>query len=129
MIDPIDRGSATTEFVLVSVLLVAVTLAVLQTAFVAHIRSIAIDSAIAGAAHAALADTTDADGVARTRDLIGRGVAKGLVRDVASRSDRVGDRDVVIVTANIAIPVIGPWISIANVEVMGRAFREEWLNE
>ena len=129
MIDPIDRGSATTEFVLVSVLLVAVTLTVLQTAFVAHIRSIAIDSAIAGAAHAALADTTDADGVARTRDLIGRGVAKGLVRDVASRSDRVGDRDVVIVTANIAIPVIGPWISIANVEVMGRAFREEWLNE
>jgi hypothetical protein len=129
LIDPIDRGSATTEFVLVSVLLVAVTLAVLQTAFVAHIRSIAIDSAIAGAAHAALADTTDADGVARTRDLIGRGVAKGLVRDVASRSDRVGDRDVVIVTANLAIPVIGPWISIANVEVMGRAFREEWLNE
>ncbi len=129
MIDPIDRGSATTEFVLVSVLLVAVTLTVLQTAFVAHIRSIAIDSAIAGAAHAALADTTDADGVARTRDLIGRGVAKGLVRDVASRSDRVGDRDVVIVTANLAIPVIGPWISIANVEVMGRAFREEWLNE
>ncbi len=129
MIDPIDRGSATTEFVLVSVLLVAVTLAVLQTAFVAHIRSIAIDSSIAGAAHAALADTTDADGVARTRDLIGRGVAKGLVRNVAARSDRVGDRDVVVVTANLAIPMIGPWISIANVEVMGRAFREEWFNE
>jgi hypothetical protein len=119
-----DRGSAPVEFVLVSVLLVAVTLSVLQIAFVAHIRSIAIDSAIAGAAHAALADTTDADGVARTEELIGRGIARGLVQGVTVRSALVGDRDVVVVTASLAIPVIGPWLPVANVEVTGRAFRE-----
>jgi hypothetical protein len=124
-----DRGSAPVEFVLVSVLLVAVTLSVLQIAFVAHIRSIAIDSAIAGAAHAALADTTDADGVARTEELIGRGIARGLVQDVTVRSDLVGDRDVVVVTASLAIPVIGPWLPVANVEVTGRAFREPWSDE
>ena len=124
-----DRGSAPVEFVLVSVLLVAVTLSVLQIAFVAHIRSIAIDSAIAGAAHAALADTSDADGVARTEELIGRGIARDLVQGVTVRSALVGDRDVVVVTASLAIPVIGPWLPVANVEVTGRAFREPWSDE
>ena len=124
-----DRGSAPVEFVLVSALLVAVTLSVLQIAFVAHIRSIAIDSAIAGAAHAALADTTDADGVVRTEDLIGRGIARGLVQDVSVHSALVGDRDVVVVTASLAIPVIGPWLPVADVDVTGRAFRETWVNE
>ena len=124
-----DRGSAAVEFVLVSVLLVLLTLAVLQTAFVAHIRSIAIDSAIAGAAHAALADTTDTDGVVRTEDLIGRGIARGLVEDVSVGSTRIGDRDVVVVTAKLGIPVIGPWLPVVSVEVTGRAFRETWVNE
>jgi hypothetical protein len=127
--DVTDRGSAAVEFVLVSVLLVAVTLSVLQIAFVTHIRSIAIDSAIAGAAHAALADTTDADGVVRTEELIGRGIARGLVQDVSVHSALVGDRDVVVVTASLAIPVIGLWLPVANVEVTGRAFREALSNE
>jgi hypothetical protein len=124
-----DRGSAPVEFVLVSVLLVAVTLAVLQISFVAHIRSIAVDSAIAGAAHAALADTTDADGVARTEDLIGRGIARGLVQGVTAHSARVGNREVVVVSANLAIPIVGPWLPVTTLEVRGRAFREVLSNE
>jgi hypothetical protein len=124
-----DRGSAPAEFVLVSVLLVAVTLAVLQISFVAHIRSIAVDSAIAGAAHAALADTTDADGVARTKDLIGRGIARGLVQGVTAHSARVGNREVVVVSANLAIPALGPWLPIASLDISGRAFREILSNE
>ncbi len=129
MTDVTDRGSAAVEFVLVGVLLVVLTLAVLQTAFVAHIRSIAIDSAIAGAAHAALADTTDADGVARTEDLIGRGVAGGLVQGVSVHWTRVGDRDVVVMSAHLDVPVMGPWLPVATIEIQGRAFRETWYNE
>ena len=124
MTDVTDRGSAAVEFVLVSVLLVAVTLSVLQISFVAHVRAIAIDSAIAGAAHAALADTSDADGVARTEDLIGRGIARDLVQGVSVNSARVGDREVVVVSANLAIPIVGPWLPIATLDVRGRAFRE-----
>ena len=129
MTDVTDRGSAAVEFVLVGVLLVSLTLAVLQTAFVAHIRSIAIDSAIAGAAHAALADTTDTDGVARTEDLIGRGIARGLVQGIAAHSTRVGNREVVVVSANLAIPIVGPWLPVTTLEVWGRAFREVLSNE
>lgn len=124
-----DRGSAPVEFVLVSVLLVAVTLTVLQIGFVAHIRSIAIDSAIAGAAHAALADTTDADGVARTEDLISRGIAQGLVQGVTAHSGWVGGREVVVVSANLVMPALGPWLPIASLDISGRAFREVLSNE
>jgi Flp pilus assembly protein TadG len=124
-----DRGSAPVEFVLISVLLVVVTVTVLQISFVSHIRSIAIDSAIAGATHAALADTTDTDGVARTEDLIGRGIARGLVQDVSVGSARVGDREVVVVSVNVAIPAVGPWLPLATLEVRGRAFREGLSNE
>lgn len=124
-----DRGSAPVEFVLVGVLLVAVTLAALQVGFVAHIRSVAIDSVIAGAAHAALADTTDAAGVERARELIGRGIANGLIEDVSAGSTTVRGSEVVVVTATLAIPAIGPWLSVATVNVSGRAFREVLSNE
>ena len=124
-----DRGNAPVEFILVSVLLVAVTVTVLQVSFVAHIRAIAVDSAIAGATHAALADTTDAEGVARTEELIGLGIARGLVRDVAVHSERAGDRDLVVVSARLVIPAVGPWLPIATLDVRGRALREELSNE
>lgn len=124
-----DRGSAPVEFVLVGVLLVTVTLAALQVGFVAHIRSVAIDSVIAGAAHAALADTTDAAGVERAQELIGRGIANGLIEDVSAGSMTVRGSEVVVVTATLAIPVIGPWLSVATVNVSGRAFREVLSNE
>lgn len=124
-----DRGSAPVEFVLVGVLLVTVTLSVVQIGFVAHIRSVAIDSVIAGAAHAALADTTDSDGVERAQELIGRGIAHGLIEDVSAGSTTVRGSEVVVVTATLAIPAIGPWLPVATVNVSGRAFREVLSNE
>ncbi len=125
MIRPLERGSAPVEFVLVGVLLVAVALTVLQVAFVAHVKSIAIDSAIAGAAHAALADTTDAEGVARTRELVGLGIADGLVRSVTVSDVNTGPRPVVAITVELAVPAIGPWLPVATMTVRGRAIRED----
>ncbi len=121
----LDRGSAPVEFSLVSTLVVAVTLAVLQVVFVAHVRAIAVDSAIAGAARAALADTTDADGVARTRELIDVGLAAGLVRGVTSSAGALNGHAIVAVDVTVAIPVIGPWLTVGETTVTGRAFRED----
>jgi uncharacterized protein YoxC len=120
----LDRGSAPVEFVLVSVLLAAVALSVLQVAFIAHIRAIAIDSAIAGAAHAALADTDDAEGVRRATDLISRGIASSLLRDVTVNDDAIDGRPAVVVTVDLGLPVIGPWLPLSEMTVRGRAFRE-----
>ena len=125
MTRPLERGSAPVEFVLVGVLLVAVALTVLQVAFVAHVKSIAIDSAIAGAAHAALADTTDAEGVARTRELVGLGIADGLVRSVTVSDVNTSPRPVVAITVELAVPAIGPWLPVAAMTVRGRAIRED----
>ena len=119
-----ERGSATVESLLVSVLLVAVTLTVLQIAFVAHVRSVAIDSAIAGATHAALADTTDADGVTRTRDLIALGVSDGFVRDVGVERTRSEGLDIVAISVNLDVPAIGPWLPLVTTRVTGRAIDE-----
>jgi hypothetical protein len=108
----------------VSVLLTAVALAVLQLGFVAHVRSVAIDSAIAGAAHAALADTEDAEGVTRASELVSDGIAATLVRRIDVEDLWVSDRPVVAVRITVGIPVIGPWFPVSEMTVTGRAFRE-----
>jgi Flp pilus assembly protein TadG len=120
----LERGSAPVEFVLVGVLLIAVALTVLQIAFVAHIRAVAIDSAIAGAAHAALADTVDSEGVDRATELVTRGIASSLVRSVSVTSDESVGEAIASITIRLAVPAIGPWLAIAETEVTGRAFRE-----
>lgn len=125
MTNPLERGSAPVEFVLVGMLLTLTALSVLQVAFVSHIRAVVIDSAIAGAAHAALADTSDAEGIARTRDLISRGVAAHLVRDVRASADEVNGRDVVDMRVELSIPALGPWVPMVSTAVHGRAFRED----
>ena len=120
----LERGSAPVEFVLVGVLLVAVALTVLQIAFIAHIRAVAIDSAIAGAAHAGLADTADSEGVDRAIELVTSGIAASLVRSVSISSGEAAGRAIASVTIRLAVPAIGPWLSIAEIEVTGRSFRE-----
>jgi hypothetical protein len=120
----LERGSAPVEFVLVGVLLVAVALTVLQIAFVAHIRAVAIDSAIAGAAHAALADTADSEGVVRATELVTSGVAASLLRSVSVTSTETAGKPIASVTIRLAVPALGPWLAIAETEVTGRAFRE-----
>jgi Flp pilus assembly protein TadG len=120
----LERGSAPVEFALVGVLLVAVALTVLQIAFAAHIRAVAIDSAIAGAAHAALADTVDSEGVDRATELVTSGIASSLVRSVSVTSSEVAGRAIASVTIRLTVPAIGPWLAIAETEVTGRAFRE-----
>jgi hypothetical protein len=124
MTDRLDRGSAPVEFSLVSVLVVVVTLAVLQVAFVAHVRAIAVDSAIAGAAHAALADTSNSEGVERTRELLATGIAAGLVRDITVTDASIDGRPGVTVDVTVAMPMLGPWLPLAEITARGRAFHE-----
>lgn len=120
----LERGSAPVEFMLVGVLLVAVAVTVLQIAFFAHIRAVAIDSAIAGAAHAALADTTDSEGVIRATTLVSSGVAASLVQSVTVAPGELNGKPIVSITIELGVPMIGPWLILAETDVTGRAFRE-----
>jgi hypothetical protein len=68
------------EFVLVSVLLVLLLLAVAQVAVYLHIRAVTTASAAEGARYAANADVPAEAGAARAQDLLGRGVGTQAAR-------------------------------------------------
>ena len=105
---------------MVSALLTAVTLAVLQLALALHVRNTLVDAAAEGARYGALADNTPPDGVARAVDLIGVALGDAYTGDVrASSGSYLGQRAVVItVTAPLPLAgLLGPTV----LEVSGHA--------
>jgi len=102
-----DRGSSPVEFVLVGALLTALTLGVLQFGFAVYVRNVVHDAAVEGAYHAALADTTAAEGAERTRQVIERAVGGGY--DTSIRLDEVdaGGSLAVQVTVAATLPLAG----------------------
>lgn len=124
MIRTHERGSAVVEFAGVGVLVTFAALGVMQVGVIAHVRSVVIDSAIAGAAYAGLADSSLSAGVARTRDLISSGIASDLVTDVSATTTTIYGKPAVTITVDFRVPTVGPWIPIADSSVTGRAFVE-----
>lgn len=124
MSDHPERGSAVVEFAGVGVLVTFAALGVMQVGLIAHVQSVVTDSAVAGAAYAALADSSLAAGVTRTRDLIDAGIASELVTDVTAATTVVSGLPVVAVTVGYRVPAIGPWVPLVSSTVTGRAFVE-----
>ncbi|RKT36614.1 TadE-like protein [Microbacterium sp. AG1240] len=112
-----EEGASPVEFVLVGGLLTLLTVAVLQLALAIYVRNVVHDAAVEGAFHAALADTTLADGAARTRDLIGRAVATSYAEDVTA----VEQGETVRVTVRTTLPLLGLWGSPRALEVTAHA--------
>ena len=67
-----ERGSAVVDFVMVSMLIVALLMAVLQVAVYVHVRNVVTASAQAGARYAATADVDSAAGAPRTVEVVAR---------------------------------------------------------
>jgi hypothetical protein len=115
------------EFVLVSVLVVAIVAALLQLVLGLHVRNTLVDSASEGARHAALEGSTPAEGVARTRELIGLTLSPRYARDVsASRVER-GGTTLVRVEISAPLPVLGLLGPSGVLDVSGHAVLEEPL--
>jgi len=119
-----DRGSATVEFTLVSILLVLLTLGVMQVALVLHVKNTVADAASEGARWAALADSSLPAGVARTAELINAGVGSQYAGDVRARFlDWLG-QPAVEITVRTNLPALGLWVPAVPLEVRGHAARE-----
>jgi len=118
------RGSAPFEFVGVGALTTLVVLAILQVAVVSHVRAVVLDSAAAGAAHGALADSSLRAGVERTRALLKIGVASDLIAKVSGSTGTVASRRVAIVKVDYRVPAFALWIPTAIGSVSARAFVE-----
>ena len=116
-----QRGSSPVEFLLVGTLLTALTLAVLQLAFVVYVRNVVHDAAVEGAYHAALADTTGEEGADRAREVITRAIGADYARDIEISSSGVRDRAMVDVRIRATLPVVGLIGLPAALEVEGHA--------
>lgn len=123
-----ERGSAVVDFVLVSLLVVALLLAVLQVAVYAHVRNVVTASAQEGARFAANADVDSALGAARTLEVVGRATndrtAAGLACTSGEETDASG-LTLVVVRCSGAVPsLLASLGELLPLEVTGRAVKE-----
>jgi Flp pilus assembly protein TadG len=123
-----ERGSAVVDFVLVSLLIVALLLAVLQVAVYAHVRNVVTASAQEGARYAANADVDSSYGAARTVEIVGRATsqqtASGLICTSAEEPDPTG-LTLVVVHCSGGVPTVFAALgNLLPLDVTGRAVKE-----
>jgi Flp pilus assembly protein TadG len=116
-----ERGSSPVEFVLVGTLLTVLTLAVLQLGLAIYVRNVVHDAAVEGAHYAALADTSLAEGSARTREIVSRTVGAAYAGDVSIRESSSLGHDTVEVTIITTLPLVGLLGAPRSLEVSAHA--------
>ena len=119
-----DSGAAVVDFALVGALLTLLFLGVVQLATVLHVRNTLVDCAAEGARFGALADRTPADGAQRTRDLIVSALSPRFAENVSAGPARVDGLDVVRVTVEAPLPVIGLLGPSDGITVTGHGMQE-----
>lgn len=116
-----ERGSSPVEFVLVGMVLTALTLAVVQLGLAVYVRGVVHDAAVEGAYHAALADTRLSAGAERAVEIVTRTVGDGVVQGAEARRSHALGHPTVEVTVTATIPLVGLWGVAGGWEVTARA--------
>jgi Flp pilus assembly protein TadG len=123
-----ERGSAVVDFVMVSILIVTLLLAVLQLAVYVHVRNVVTASAQVGARYAANADVDSALGAARTVEVVARATSPRTANALTCTSGEEVDPTgltLVVVRCTGSVPAL--LASLGNLlplEVTGRAVKE-----
>jgi Flp pilus assembly protein TadG len=119
-----EGGSAVAEFSLVAVVLVPLFFAILQLAFVWHVKTTVTSAASQGARYAAAYDRGLSDGERRTADVIDQALGRGIVdHEQASEVDVDGQR-IVEVVVRATVPTLVLWGPTITVEATGHAVEE-----
>jgi Flp pilus assembly protein TadG len=124
-----DDGAAVVDFVLVSVLVVALFLVALQVGLVLHTRNVLVSSAQEGARHAANADVVD---LGEAADVARQSIGTALSSQLAAAADippptlvPVGaGQEAVEVTMTANVPSVVWLVGSISVTVHGHALRE-----
>ncbi len=123
-----ERGSAVVDFVMVSILIVTLLLAVLQVAVYVHVRNVVTASAQEGARYAANADVDAGMGAARTVEIVAaatsRQTADGLVCTSAEEVDPSGLTLVVVECSGSVPALLASLGNLLPLEVTGRSVKE-----
>ncbi|TFV92828.1 pilus assembly protein [Blastococcus sp. CT_GayMR20] len=126
--DDDERGSAVVDFVMVSMLIVALLLAVLQVAVYVHVRNVVTASAQQGARYAANADVDPAAGAARTVEVVAQATstqtAEGLACTSAEEVDASGLTLVVVQCSGSVPSLLSALGNLLPLDVTGRAVKE-----
>lgn len=120
-----ERGSALVDFLLVSVLVTAIVLGIVQLALTLHVRTILTDSAASGARYAALSGHSLSDGAARTTALITSTLPAAYAEGVDVDYGNYRGVEVVEVHVSAPMPVLGMLGPGGVITVAGRALVEE----
>lgn len=104
-----ERASAPAEFVMVSALLVALVLGLMQVILVVHVRHTLLSAAAEGARHAGLADVSPARAEAVTRGIVEASLSASYSANiVVERSETLGV-PTALVTITAPVPALGYW--------------------
>ena len=122
-----EAGSAVVDFALVSALVVAVCVALLQLALGLHVRNILTDAAGEGARRAALVGGTEAEARQRVQTLSDAALRRGYVDTVSVARVPSGDLSIVEVTVTAPFPVLGLFGPAGTLTVKGHAVDESSL--
>lgn len=123
-----ERGAAVVDFVLVSVLVLALFLVVLQLGLVLHVRNVLVSSAQEGARHAANADVDVAEGRGVALQAVASALSPQIADSAADSPPSVlvpldGGLTAVEVTLDVDVPLVLP-IAAIHLRVKGHAVRE-----
>ena len=120
-----EVGAAVADFAMVSVLLLAIFLAVVQLGLALYTRNLLISSAAEGARLGARADAAPGEAVARTKQLVSSSISPAYARKVTSRERVVDGVRVVEVRVVAPVPVLGLLGPDDRLDVVGRAYAED----
>ena len=123
-----ERGSAVVDFVLVSVLILTLLLAVLQVAVYAHLRNVVVASAQEGARYAANAAVDPGSGAARTVQIVARATSSRTAAGLACTSGEEPDPSgltLVVVRCTGSVPTLLSALgNLLPLTATGRAIKE-----
>jgi Flp pilus assembly protein TadG len=117
-----DEGNALVEFVLVSALVIALAMGVIQLALTLHVRNMMVSAASEGARLAATNDRGPQDGVERTQWLLAESLG-GIQTSVTATDMTIDTAPAVEVVVSAPLPILGLW-GAGTMTVSARAFEE-----
>ncbi len=103
-----DEGSVVVEFVLVSILVIAIAAGLIQLVLTLHVRNMLMSCAAEGAHVAARYDRDLGDGAERTQWLITTALGD-IPREVSVREVLVDGRPSAQVEVTAPVPILGLW--------------------
>lgn len=119
-----DRGNATVDFALVTPVLLAVVLAVVQLTLFLFVRMTLTSAAAEGARAAALAGASPVAGERRSRELLAGTLAANVVDRVVVRRELQDGLSVLTVDIEAQLPLVG-LLGPSALTVSGRALAEQ----